>query len=793
MKIGKKLMLSFIGIALLVGVVGYVGMTSLQKTKEINHKLSISIIPGTFEMYKIMSAIESLKTWTLVYILRGNIVRNGKTIKEWLQKDKDLIDETSRAHIENNFPLNTKQNYSREFEDKFKKLNTITNEIINLKNQGISVDELTKKMEKDYRPVYFPLLKLLKKHLAEHSQLQKEMESNLTKVFNRSVKIITITIFITLVLAIGTGLLISRSISRPILKLKTAAAEIGHGKLDTVIDIKSNDEIGILARSVEEMAANLSRTTTSVTNLENEITKRKKAQEQLEVFKYYFNSSIQGFGYATLDTKAILVNDTLLKLLSLNSKEDIIGKSFMLYYTDESKIKLENEVIPLILNEGSWSGELDMVQTTGKIIFTHESLFLIRDNEGNPNYIAVVITDITERKNYELKLQNNAEGEQAKNEELQTTNEELVKTYGELHESNEKYKLLSDAVAYSINAVAITDLSGKFTYINPSFEKMFGYSSNEAVDMTIPQFLPKKEFKKLTEEILPAVKKKGGYVGEIVCMKKDKSEFTVSSSTSLIKDINGKPTAMMGSFIDITEQKQAQKEAGETVVAVAAAEVERAKAKELGKAYIQLEKIQNANINITADLDRRRIAAISAAESEKKKGDAAVIMMTAFTVDDLVREALRDGVYAVLSKPLDIDRVVDTIERSKKGVFIAVVDDDPEICAMMKKNLEKNGYSVAVCATGEEAISLAAKKPQDILFINMELPILNGLEVYLEIIKINPKAVVVIMTSYRQEMDDLVNQTIKKGAYSCINKPFDMEKVLKIIEDISNKAEKNGK
>lgn len=167
-----------------------------------------------------------------------------------------------------------------------------------------------------------------------------------------------------------------------------------------------------------------------------------------------------------------------------------------------------------------------------------------------------------------------------------------------------------------------------------------------------------------------------------------------------------------------------------------------------------------------------------------------VIFMTAFSVEDLVKDAIKDGAYAVIEKPFDIDIVVNMIEKSRNGALLAVVDDDPCLGKTMKSVLERKGYSVTTCLTGEEAIALAMDRPRDIFFIDMKLPVLNGLETYLEIRKANPKVVVVMMTAYRQEIDELVRQAIEKGAYSCLYKPFDMDEAIKIIEEIFKKKQK---
>jgi len=169
---------------------------------------------------------------------------------------------------------------------------------------------------------------------------------------------------------------------------------------------------------------------------------------------------------------------------------------------------------------------------------------------------------------------------------------------------------------------------------------------------------------------------------------------------------------------------------------------------------------------------------------------ATVIFMTAFSVEDLVKDTVRDGAYAVIKKPFDIDTMVNMIEKSQRGALLAIVDDDPDIRKTMRNVLEKKGYSVTTCLTGEEAIALAKDRPRDVFFIDIKLPVLNGLETYLEIRKANPKAVMVMMTAYRQEMDDLVRQAREEGAYSCLYKPFDMDEAIQIIEKISKKKPK---
>ena len=176
--------------------------------------------------------------------------------------------------------------------------------------------------------------------------------------------------------------------------------------------------------------------------------------------------------------------------------------------------------------------------------------------------------------------------------------------------------------------------------------------------------------------------------------------------------------------------------------------------------------------------------------------ESIVMMMTAYAVEDLVQEALEEGAYGIIFKPLDIERVINLIQEAREkdqGALILVVDDDPGTYKSFKNLLTKNGYRVAICTTGEEAISRVQEKEFDIIFIDMILPTINGLETYLAIKKINPEVVAIMVTGYRQEMDGLIQQALNNNAYGCFYKPLDINEVLRFIEEIDKRKIKQDR
>jgi DNA-binding NtrC family response regulator len=180
---------------------------------------------------------------------------------------------------------------------------------------------------------------------------------------------------------------------------------------------------------------------------------------------------------------------------------------------------------------------------------------------------------------------------------------------------------------------------------------------------------------------------------------------------------------------------------------------------------------------------------------KKIRPETIVIMMTAYAVENLVAQALKEGAYGIIYKPLDIEKMISLIEKSRKkkqGALILIVDDDPGTCTTLKNILLKKGYRINIAHDGEKAVTMAQEKTYDIILIDLKLPTINGLEVYLKIKEIDPKLVAIMMTGYCKEMTDLVEEALNNDAYTCIFKPLDIEKLLMLVEEILGRKKKAG-
>ena len=115
----------------------------------------------------------------------------------------------------------------------------------------------------------------------------------------------------------------------------------------------------------------------------------------------------------------------------------------------------------------------------------------------------------------------------------------------------------------------------------------------------------------------------------------------------------------------------------------------------------------------------------------------------------------------------------------KKGI-IHVIDDEPIIHEVLSQLLSSEGYEVVLSSSGEEALEKHSAQFYDVTLLDLLMPGLDGIEVLKEIKRIDPQAVIIIITAYASVESAI--SAMKMGAYDYIQKPFKHEELLLIIE-----------
>ncbi|MBI3621224.1 MAG: response regulator, partial [Nitrospirae bacterium] len=117
------------------------------------------------------------------------------------------------------------------------------------------------------------------------------------------------------------------------------------------------------------------------------------------------------------------------------------------------------------------------------------------------------------------------------------------------------------------------------------------------------------------------------------------------------------------------------------------------------------------------------------------------------------------------------------------GKRVMIVDDSSTMRLVLRRLLEKNGFEVAGMAeNGVEAVKHYPILRPDFVTLDMIMPQQNGLDTLKQIKQLDPKAVVIMVSSLASK--DPIAECTQAGAKHYILKPFDEEKVLKVLREV---------
>lgn len=171
---------------------------------------------------------------------------------------------------------------------------------------------------------------------------------------------------------------------------------------------------------------------------------------------------------------------------------------------------------------------------------------------------------------------------------------------------------------------------------------------------------------------------------------------------------------------------------------------------------------------------------------------AKVILMTAYSEEELMKMALDEGAHQVVHKPIRIDQMIEMIKEAALNQLILIVDDDDDIRRTMTRALELQGHEVVSAGSGEEAIMITRERACRIAFIDIKMPLMDGLETYLKLKEINPDIITVMMTGYRDEVKSILEKAMAASVATCLYKPFSPSEAVGLVSRLGEQANRAG-
>ncbi len=302
----------------------------------------------------------------------------------------------------------------------------------------------------------------------------------------------------------------------------------GHVKLDRFLTIPIFDSdkivavVGVANKESDYDSVDLNQLRLMMNSVWR-IVKRKEAEERI----LKLNKAIEQSPVAIMitDSKGFVeyVNPKFGQMTGYTS-EEVTGKNPDLLRLETSSEEENNRFRETIFSGKVWYGEYCNKKKSGEPYWENLIVSPILNSSGDITHFVSIKEDITEKKEVE-----------------------------------NKKNLLAHSLESISECVSITDNNDILMYVNEAFMNTYGYSEDELIGKHISMVRPKDFEMEHSINILSQTIS-GGWRGELINRRKDGTCFPLLLSTSVIKDDNKMPIALIGVAIDITEMKQKNEE-----------------------------------------------------------------------------------------------------------------------------------------------------------------------------------------------------------------------------------------
>jgi DNA-binding response OmpR family regulator len=112
--------------------------------------------------------------------------------------------------------------------------------------------------------------------------------------------------------------------------------------------------------------------------------------------------------------------------------------------------------------------------------------------------------------------------------------------------------------------------------------------------------------------------------------------------------------------------------------------------------------------------------------------------------------------------------------------LILVVEDELSVAEVIADALTPLGHTISVAVTAGDALAIAAMGRPDVILLDMNLPDASGSSTLDRLHQVRPDVPIIMVTGNADE--ELVRDTLKRGAFDYVMKPFNLDRLLSVVE-----------
>jgi len=263
--------------------------------------------------------------------------------------------------------------------------------------------------------------------------------------------------------------------------------------------------------------------------VQNDISKRRIAEEALkkysEQYRALFENMLDIYYKADMEGRIQIVSPSCLKQTGY-SQEELLGRQVTDFYADPED---RSKVLTMLMEKGQVNDfDVVLVHRDGSPRIASVTAHLLTDRDGKPTGVEGILRDIGERKRAEEALK----------------------------ESEEMFRSIAQS---SYDAILMTDLQGRFTYLSPADERNTGYKPDEVLGKCFLDFMPASTVPEASALFARALQGESLEGVELQAQAKDGTPFFIESNVTPVYRGN-EMTGFLIIYRNITERRQAETE-----------------------------------------------------------------------------------------------------------------------------------------------------------------------------------------------------------------------------------------
>lgn len=172
-------------------------------------------------------------------------------------------------------------------------------------------------------------------------------------------------------------------------------------------------------------------------------------------------------------------------------------------------------------------------------------------------------------------------------------------------------------------------------------------------------------------------------------------------------------------------------------------------------------------------------------EIKTMKPGARVYMMTGYSVEQLLQQAMDHGAMGVLSKPVDPAKLMGVLDEIRPSGIVLVAEDDPGFGLELREMIAATGQACALVRNGRDALDRVLQGGVSVLILDLKMPLIDGVEVYARLKQAGRAVPTIIITGNAQDYGSTFDALRDVTITGILNKPFDPLSLLDRLERLA--------